>query len=133
MGRPLNKKFFGENQLKIRAFIPGGVGVVDAHIIAQKSSNTYIVTDGLETGRVRLTNKAENSFVAGDGAIVVDPFGAGPVEHASRVLAHVVKTFEGHEYTWNKNVAAAAAGQADLDFNWTPPSPPPPPPPPPGP
>ena len=59
MGRPLNKKLFGDpsapgNQFNVEAWIPGGSGAVSAWILRQHTNTTYLVTDGGDTGRCRL-------------------------------------------------------------------------------
>lgn len=78
MGRPLNKKLFGDpttlgNQFNIEAWIPGGSGSVSAWILRQHTNNTYLVTDGSDTGRCRL----QEGVLTGQGQMRMTamPFG----------------------------------------------------------
>jgi hypothetical protein len=77
MGRPLNKKFFGNpsspgSQLQVEAWIPGGGGVVTAWIVKQNTNTTYTVTDGSDTGRCKL--QAEVPAAEGEMRIAVTPY-----------------------------------------------------------
>lgn len=81
MGRPLNKKWFGNptgpgSQINVEAFIPGGSGVVTAWIVNQKSNTTYTITDGTHTGRCKL--QAAALTAAGQCRISVTPFDGVP-------------------------------------------------------
>jgi len=73
MGRPLNKKYFGTgaNTIPVEAWIPGGAGVVTATIISEDASGEYTVTDGTNTGRVRL--QEATPAAAGEARIAVTP------------------------------------------------------------
>jgi len=118
MGRPLNKKWFGDpagpgNQLNVVAFIPGGAGAVAAWIVKQHSNTTYTVTDGGDTGRCKL--QATVPTAAGEARIEVSPF-IGGTEYVRILNAHQVKTFEGNVYSWSE-LAADAASEADLDLS----------------
>jgi len=81
MGRPLNKRFFGDpampgSQLKVEAWIPGGTGVVTGWILKQNSNTTYTVTDGTDTGRIKL--QANPPTAEGEGRILVVPYDGVP-------------------------------------------------------
>lgn len=78
MGRPLNKKLFGDptslgNQFNIEAWIPDGSGGVSAWILRQHTNNTYLVTDGSDTGRCRLQEGTLTA--AGQMRMTAMPFG----------------------------------------------------------
>jgi len=90
MGRPLNRRFFGDpssigNQLNVEAWIPGGVGVVSAWIDNQKSNTTYTVTDGTDTGRCKL--QQESITGPGQMRIEVMPFGFDAATGTATMLA----------------------------------------------
>lgn len=121
MGRPLNKKFFGDpagvgNQLEVEAWIPGAGATASpfAWIVEQHTNTTYTVTDGSDTGRCKLQADA----VAGPGQmrIAVSPF-VGGTEYARILNAHQVKTFEGNVYAWSELSNADSFKEADLDFS----------------
>jgi len=73
MGRPLNKRHFGQGAGKIlvtRYFFTGGSEVAGATtpawIVNQRSANKFTVTDGTTSEVLTLVNKANASLVAGD-------------------------------------------------------------------
>lgn len=113
MGRPLNKKYFGEptgglDKLEIKFW--DGSSVVTGWIVEQVATGEFIVTDGTAEDRVELGSALPTA--AGEGALEVAVFGGG-TEFARNILAHRVKTFEGGDYDWSLE-AATEAGQADL-------------------
>lgn len=115
MGRPLNKKYFGEpsgdaNKIVIAMWDDTLPGVDDGWIVEQVATGEFIVTNGTVTDRVEL--QASLPTAPGEGAIEVTIFGGGN-EYAKNVSAHRVKTFEGGDYSWSLE-AATEAGQADL-------------------
>lgn len=117
MGRPLNKKFFGDpaspgNQLRVEAWIPGGSGSVTAWIVKQHTNNTYTVSDGSDTGRCKLQEAGISA--AGQMRLPVTPFG-GATEYGRILNAHQVKTWEGNVYSWSE-LSADEVGEADPDL-----------------
>ena len=119
MGRPLNKKFFGDpsgagQQINVTAWIPGGGGAVSAWIVKQNSNTTYTVTDGTDTGRCKLQEATPTA--AGQMQIEVSP-AVGGTEYVKILNAHQVKTFEGNVYKWDALVAASAYNEADVDLS----------------
>lgn len=99
MGRPLNKRYFGDpaldgQQLLVEADL--GNGPVTGWIIRQKGTRLYDITDGVDTLRCRLV---EEITKPGDAKISVIPF-SGPNENARTLQAHRVKTWEGNDVVW---------------------------------
>lgn len=99
MGRPLNKKYFGNptgagNQIVVQADL--GSGVVPGWIVRQKGTRTYDVTDGVDTLRCRLV---ETITGPGEATISVATF-AGPIETTYTLLSHRVKTHQGNDTPW---------------------------------
>ena len=121
MGRPLNKRFFGDpaspgSQLEVEAWIPGAMGPSSpfAWIVEQNSNTTYTLDDGSFTGRCKL--QADAITGPGQMRIVVSPFPSG-TEYARILNAHQVKTFEGNVYSWQAAFAADEFDEADLNFS----------------
>lgn len=102
MGRPLNKRYFGEPavkdgfQLQVSADLGSGVQN-NLWVVRQKGTRTYDITDGVTELRCRLV---ETIAGPGEAKITVTPF-AGPAESAYTLLAHRVKTNEGNNRTWH--------------------------------
>lgn len=116
--------------------VTGGTGT-GAHITLVFGVNTIVVASGGTNYDVAPavtitgaggTGAAAHSVLSGSavGSIVVDTAGsgftavatiaiAGASEAASTVEQHVVKTFEGHIYTYILGVNPTAAGQAKID------------------
>ena len=105
MGRPLNKRHFGEgstNQIKVRAF-PAGGAEGDGFIVRQKGSKHFVVTVGGVTGLCTLCNKSNGSLVAGDMTITVADSSAGN---------HIVSKLTAHKATLADSSNSAAWGFA---------------------
>jgi len=70
MGRPLNKKYFGNDAGSIKVtrhfFTGGSEATTDAWIVNQRSSNKFTVTNGSTTEVLTLVNKANAALVAGE-------------------------------------------------------------------
>lgn len=100
MGRPLNKKLFGNpttvsgNQIIVSADL--GSGKVPAWIVEQVATSQFILTDGTNELRCVLV---ENITQPGEAVITVTLSG-GLTEKARVVQAHRVKTFEGSNLAW---------------------------------
>ena len=75
MGRPINKKHIGDGAGKIQVtavkFAAGGEITTEAHIISQRSTNKFKVTDGSKTEVVTLVNKSIGGLGAGEFCINV--------------------------------------------------------------
>lgn len=70
MGRPLNKKHFGNDDGSIKItrhyFTGGTLATTDAWILNQRSSNKFTVTDGTTTEVLTLVNKANVDIAEGE-------------------------------------------------------------------
>jgi hypothetical protein len=101
MGRPLNKRFFGNPttkpglQIKVSADL--GSGKVPAWIVEQVGTRQFIVTDGTTTTRCFLV---QNVTQPGEAVVRVYLSG-GVVETARTIQARRVKTFEGSDVVWS--------------------------------
>ena len=75
MGRPINKKHIGDGAGKIQVtavkFAAGAEILTEAHIISQRSTNKFKVTDGSKTEVVTLVNKSIGALGAGEFCINV--------------------------------------------------------------
>jgi len=69
MGRPINKRKIGQGLGKIEVstvkFAAGGE-VTNAWIVSQRSSNKFIVSDGIKTETCTLVNKASGALGASE-------------------------------------------------------------------
>ncbi|MFA5489229.1 MAG: hypothetical protein WC284_08425 [Candidimonas sp.] len=120
MGRPLNKRFFGdpsEGGVQINlteAWIPGaGSLTAAAWIVKQTGNGRYVVTDGADTGVVNLVDTSP--VVEGQARIEITIYGGG-TENAKQINSHQVKTFDGNVYRWLPT-GAIADGDADLPLS----------------
>lgn len=119
MGRPLNKRYFGNpeeregKQIKLsEAWIPGASAVTEDAWIDRQRGMGFYATDGTYRGMVRLVAGGA-PLKKGEARIEVTPFGGGATEHAKRISGRKVLTHEGKFYKWSKK-GAAAKGEADL-------------------
>lgn len=108
MGRPLNKKYFGEpavkdgNQLEVSADLGSGTQN-NLWIVRQKGTRLYDITDGSTVLRCRLV---ESISGPGEATITVTPQ-SGPTETTYTLQAHRVKTWQGNDVTWHFDAATA--------------------------
>jgi len=75
MGRPINKKHIGDGAGKIQVtavkFAAGGEITTESHIVSQRSTRKFIVTDGSKTETCTLVNKSIGGLGAGEFCINV--------------------------------------------------------------
>lgn len=73
MGRPVNKRFFGEGDGKLQVTRHFFTGQSEASekcwILAQRSVNKFKVTDGTNTEILTLVNKTAGTLIAGEMSI----------------------------------------------------------------
>lgn len=120
MGKPINKKYFGDNalageQIEINAQLPGHAESTTAyHIVKQKSNTTYLIehTASGDRGFAKLVNKG-TSLEDNEMSITVSPF-LGGAEYVRIINAHQVKTFSGNVYKWDALVSADSYDEADV-------------------
>jgi hypothetical protein len=120
MGRPLQKKFFGNpdgtgKQLVLSyVWLAGSTEAEEGfYVIRQVGTGRYQVTNGDKVGVVKLTDALPT--MAGEGVIIIKPYGAAQVEYARKIQNRSVTTFDGNTYKWS-SAAATEEGQADLPF-----------------
>jgi hypothetical protein len=101
MGNPFN-----ETQIVLTAFVNGSVKDV---FVTDQKSKAFTVSDGSNTFRVHLTNKAAPTE-EGEAVLLVTPHNA-PQERVRVLQYQEVKTFEGNAYTW-QTTATTDFGQA---------------------
>lgn len=108
MGRPINKRYFGEgagNQIKVR-FKTGGTEY-DGYIVKQTGSKRFKVSDGTHTITGYLVNKSTGGLDNGD--IIINVLtDAGTYVQATKLYNRVAITEDNVKIKWN-----FAADQAD--------------------
>lgn len=117
MGRPLNKRYFGEPSGGNFKLVPSLVwieGMTEAatgfYILKQTGTGRYLVSNGTDNGEVTLVDGAPTG--PGEATIVVNPIG-GSEEYARVVYSRTVSTFEGNNYAWSLD-PADVLGEADI-------------------
>lgn len=118
MGRPLNKKFFGSPEKGGLQMVLSYVWLDDSTgpeegfwVVRQLGTGRYQVTDGDRVGAVRIVGYTPTQ--AGEGAILVFPFGAEDPEYARKIHNRSVVTWSNNTYKWFTE-AADEDGQADF-------------------
>lgn len=117
MGRPLNKRYFGEPSGGNFKLVPSLVWIegklaaeTGFYITKQTGTGRYIVSNGVDSGEVTLVEGAPTG--PGQATIVVKPIG-GSDEYARIVYSRTVSTFEGNNYAWSLD-PADVLGEADI-------------------
>lgn len=99
MGRPINKKYFGNpanpgNQLVVQANL--GSGIVPAWIKKQMGTRKFLVTNGVIT---KICYLVEN--ITGPGQAIIDVIkSSGPNERVRTLQSKRVKTWNNNDYVW---------------------------------
>ena len=105
MGRPLNKKYFGqpsssgdEKLLSIAANINGTVG--EAYIVRQKGAKKFVLSNGVEEQLCTLVDTLANP-----GEFVMN-FDTVELSEAliSKISAHRITMVTGETYAWKFNI-----------------------------
>ena len=126
MGKPINKKYFGDpdnkvgKQVKITAKL-SGESVGEGYIIKQTGKNRFKVHVGSTTGEIVLVNTVTSGNLSdGEGYISSTPHG-GSAKAVKKLMAHKLvihdtadsATSDLTAYKWS-GAASAAAGEATL-------------------
>ena len=121
MGRPIQKKFFGDpasvgSQLKITAKLPGE-SVAEGFIVEQTGTRKYKVNIGGTIGDVYLVNKSvAGNLEDGEAFILATPFG-GSALPVYKITQYRVSVHDGaggfKSYEWSAD-AATNADEADV-------------------
>lgn len=104
MGRPINKRYMGPDELgkfKIlgQAVLEEGGSLVDVYLVAQKGTTKFLVTDAPENAPVvaRLAPLGSNEL----GDLVVEVRGDGVTGYAKKIAGRRVTTFDGEVFAWS--------------------------------
>jgi hypothetical protein len=108
MGRPLNKRYFGEptaagNEIKVQ--FHNGTGSVNGWIVKQTGSKRFVVTDGTTTKTCYLVDKASAAVAAGEMTITVLD-GATP-RQVTKIAGRKVTMDNGSQINWDFTGAGA--------------------------
>ena len=104
MGRPINKRFFGEptaggNEIKVR-FRATGETEANGWIVKQLGSKKFRCTDGTNTEDCTLADKAQGTLAAGDMTITVKDDG-GTARQVTKIAGRMVTLDSGDKIAWN--------------------------------
>ena len=104
MGRPLNKRFFGEptadgNEIKVR-FRATGQTEANGWIVKQLGSKKFRCTDGTNTEDCTLVDKSQGALAVGDMTITVKDDG-GTARQVTKIAGRKVTLDTGTSIPWN--------------------------------
>ena len=104
MGRPLNKRYFGEptaggNEIKVR-FRATGQAEANGWIVKQLGSKKFRCTDGTAVKDCVLVDKASAAIAAGEMSIVVKDDG-GTARQVTKIAGRKVTLDTGASIAWN--------------------------------
>lgn len=103
MGRPLNKRYFGEptaggNEIKVQ--FHNGTASAPGWIVKQKGSKTFLCTDGTNEAICTLVDKASASLAAGEMTITVSD-DAGNAKQVTKIAGRKVTLDTGESIAWD--------------------------------
>ena len=111
MGRPINKKHIGDGAGKIQVtavkFAAGGEITTESHIVSQRSSNKFIVTDGTKTETCTLVNKSIGGLGASEFCINVTD-SDGVTKQITKMYNRKMQLEGGSKHKWARNSAGAS-------------------------
>ena len=104
MGRPLNKRFFGEptaggNEIKVR-FRATGQAEANGWIVKQLGSKKFRCTDGTNTEDCTLADVSQGALAVGDMTITVKDDG-GTARQVTKIAGRKVTLDTGATIAWN--------------------------------
>lgn len=104
MGRPLNKRFFGEptaggNEIKVR-FRATGEAEANGWIVKQLGSKKFRCTDGTNTEDCTLADVSQGALAVGDMTITVKDDG-GTARQVTKIAGRKVTLDTGASIAWN--------------------------------
>ncbi len=103
MGRPLNKRYFGEPTVdgdEIKVQFHNGTASVPGWIVKQKGSKRFVCTDGTVEELCTLVDKASAALAAGEMSITVAD-DAGTPKQVTKITGRKVTTDTGESIAWN--------------------------------
>ena len=112
MGRPINKKHIGDGAGKIQVtavkFAAGGeITAAESHIISQRSTNKFNVTDGTKTEVCTLVNKSIGALGASEFCINVTD-SDGVTKQVTKLYNRKVQLEGATKHKWLRNTAGAS-------------------------
>lgn len=132
MGRPLNKKFFGDPTsvgFQIRATVNFGAGPEAAYVVKQRSNRKYLFTDVATEAKEMvcvLVDKLDTDLLEGEASITVDPFfgvestaAANYDTDGSGNVTGITVTGGGNGYTNDFTVTVTDANTETADITFT--------------
>ena len=104
MGRPLNKRYFGEptaggNEIKVR-YRATGQAEANGWIVKQLGSKKFRCTDGTNTEDCTLADVSQGSLDEGDMTITVKDDG-GTARQVTKISGRMVTLDSGDKIAWN--------------------------------
>lgn len=103
MGRPVNKRYFGDpvGGTQIRVECHTGNGAVDTgYITAQKGTNKFKVTDGTTEKDCRLVNKATAALADGEMVAFGTNGSTGERITLKKLFNRTAVDYNNNRYTW---------------------------------
>ena len=102
MGRPLNKRYFGEptaggNEIKVQ--FHNGTTSAPGWIVKQTGSKRFVCTDGSNTETCYLVDKASATLAAGEMTITVDD--NGTPKQVTKIAGRKVTVDTGESIDWD--------------------------------
>ena len=111
MGRPINKKHIGDGAGKIQVtavkFAAGGEITTESHIVSQRSTNKFIVTDGSKTETCTLVNKSIGGLGASEFCINVTD-SDGVTKQVTKLMNRKMQLEGASNHKWARNSAGAS-------------------------
>ena len=112
MGRPINKKHIGDGAGKIQVtavkFAAGGEITTESHIVSQRSSNKFIVTDGSKTETCTLVNKSIGGLGAGEFCINVTD-SDGVTKQITKMYNRKMQLESGSKHKWARSATGTSS------------------------
>jgi len=110
MGRPLNKRYFGEpttdgDEIKVRFYDTTNTQEVNGWIVKQLGSKKFRVTDGTVTEDCFLSTADDGALTSGDMTITVKD-DADAVQQVTKISGRVVTLEDGSRTAWTFTTSA---------------------------
>ena len=117
MGRPINKRFFGEptaggNEIKVR-YRATGQAEANGWIVKQLGSKKFRCYDGTNTMDCTLVDKSQGTLEVGDMTITVKDDG-GTARQVTKIAGRKVTLDSGTSIAWSFDAYNAATGVVEM-------------------
>ena len=118
MGRPINKRYFGEptaggNEIKVR-FRATGEAEANGWIVKQLGSKKFRCYDGTNTMDCTLADKAQGTLAVGEMTITVKDDG-GTARQVVKIAGRMVTLDSGDKIAWGFAAYGAVADQVEME------------------